>query len=215
MFANLLGNSNSPGLIHDALGEVYRMLQQEEGMFASASDAFLTGEVPTLDLAKQDQDINLGERLVRRLVIEHLTLNPQQDLPISLALISIIHDVERIGDYTKSLAELAQLRPPIMQNGIYADQSREIQAAISPLFATTLEAFKESDEELAREVMEKHRAIKELTDKILQDALADPTSQKDALFYSVGSRFFRRISAHLSNIASSICNAFDQLGRNS
>ncbi|MDP6038779.1 MAG: hypothetical protein QGG64_09530, partial [Candidatus Latescibacteria bacterium] len=185
-----------------------------KSMFASSSNTFLTGETPDIDLSKADKDINLGERLVRRLVIEHLTLNPQQDLPASLALISIIHDVERIGDYTKSLEELSNLRPPIMPNGSYADMCRDIQADITPLFEMTLVALRESDVDTAKTVMQNHRAIKKQTDDLLQTAMKDENIQKDTLFYSVGSRFLRRISAHLSNIASSIPNAFDQLGRN-
>lgn len=214
MLANLLGNTNSPGLIHDALEEVYRMIQQEEGMFEASSNAFLTGEPPQIDLSQKDQDINVGERLVRRLVAEHLALNPHKDLPVSLALISIIHDVERIGDYTKSLSELAEMRPPIMANGNYAGLCREIQAAITPLFTLTLQAVKDSDEHCATEVMQRHRKIKAQTDTILSQAMAETVNQQDALYYTVGSRYLRRTSAHLSNIASSIANPFDQLGRN-
>lgn len=214
MLKNLWGFPKSPGLINDALEEVYRMLEQEKDMFTCAADALITGETPDIDLSKADRDINMGERLVRRLVIEHLTLNPQEDLPVSLALISIIHDVERIGDYTKSLEELANMRPPVMQNGSYADRCRDIQAAITPLFEMTLEALRESDEEIAKNVMQLHLAVKKQTDELLQTAMQDENVQKDALFFSVGSRFLRRISAHLSNIASSIPNAFDQLGRN-
>lgn len=214
MLKNWWGTPKTSGLIQNALEEVYRMLEQEKGMFTCASEALITGRTPDIDLLKADQDINMGERLVRRLVIEHLTLNPQKDLPVSLALISIIHDVERIGDYTKSLEELANMRPPAMQNGAYADRSRNIQTAITPLFEMTLEALRESDEDIAKTVMQLHLGVKTQTDELLQAAMQDENIQKDALFYSVGSRFLRRISAHLSNIASSIPNAFDQLGRN-
>jgi phosphate uptake regulator len=66
-----------------------------------------------MDIAEKDETINVGERMVRRMVAQHLTINPEQDLPSSLVLISIVHDVERIGDYTKGLIELSRFRPPI------------------------------------------------------------------------------------------------------
>ena len=167
-----------------------------------------------MDIAGEDEAINMGERMVRRLVAEHLTINPKQDLPSSLVLISIVHDVERIGDYTKGLIELSRFRPPDLKGGQYADKCAEIGEMIQPMIAQTLDAFRESNADLARKVMARHREVKVLTDDLVETALKDPESGREATFYCIGARILRRISAHLSNIVSGIANPFDLLGRN-
>lgn len=202
------------GLLKDALDETYKMLEQEQAMFAAACDTLLQGKQPEVDISKEDKDINLGERMVRRLVFQHLTVNPEQDLPASLTLIGMVHDIERIGDYTKNLLELSRLTAAVAGEGKYADICTEIRASVEPLLELTLKALKESDADLAREVMRRHLDVKALTDGILEKAIQDPDVHGDAVRFSVASRFLRRISAHLSNIASSIANPFDKLGGN-
>ncbi len=214
MLKAIFGTGKPSGLIHDAFEEIYRMLEQEEGMFQAACDALFTGQEPEVDVAKEDQDINVGERMVRRLVIEHLTVNPKQDLPASLTLVCIVHDVERIGDYTKGLIELSKFRPPSFEEGKYAQMWSEIRKMVEPILAQTLEAFRESDAEIAREVMRRHREVKAKTDALMVAAMQDPDAGRDAILYTGGARILRRISAHLSNIASGIANPFDLLGRN-
>ena len=213
MLKNIFGTGKPSGLIHNALEEIDRMLEQEEGMFRAACDALLSGREPEVDVAEEDKDINVGARMVRRLVIEHLTVNPEQDLPASLTLIGIVHDVERIGDYTKGLIELSKFHSPDFAKGKYAQMWTEIRERVEPILAQTREAFRESDAEIAREVMRHHREAKAKTDLLLETALQDSDAGRDAILYTVGARNLRRISAHLSNIASSIVNPFDLLGR--
>ena len=214
MLRHFWGGSKPGGLINDALEEIYRMLEQEQEMFEAAANALMTGQAPQVDVEKEDEDINVGERMVRRLVFEHLTVNPEQDLPASLTLIGIVHDVERIGDYSKSLLELGRLRPSgLHEGGKYASACDEIRNMIVPMIGQTLKALRESDPDLSEDVMRQHREVKKRTDELLEAAMQDTDVHRDAVLYSVGSRFFRRLSAHLSNIASSIANPFDQLGR--
>jgi phosphate transport system protein len=202
------------GLLKDALEETYGMLEREKAMFAAACDALFSGKTPEVDVSEEDKDINLSERMVRRLVFQHLTVNPEQDLPASLTLIGMVHDIERIGDYTKNMLELAKMKVQDPGEGKYVDICREMRERIDPLLEMTLKAFRESDAELARDVMRQHVEVKQLSDGIIEQAMGDPDVHGDAVRFSVASRFFRRISAHLSNIASSIANPFDKLGGN-
>ena len=214
MLKDIFGTGKSGGLIHNALEEICRMLEQEEIMFRVACDALLSGQEPEMDVVEKDKDINVGERMVRRLVIEHLTVNPEQDLPASLTLIGIVHDVERIGDYTKGLIEFSKFHSPGFAEGKYAQMWSEIREKVEPILTQTREAFRESDAEIAREVMRRHREVKAQTDALMETAMQDPDAGRDAILYTVGTRNLRRISAHLSNIASGIANPFDLLGRN-
>lgn len=202
-------------LIHDAFNEVYGMVQRAEGMFQSACQSLFgePGEVEAAhDVAGMDEDIDYAERVVRRLVFEHLSMNPSQDLTASLVLVSIVHDIERTGDYVKSLSYLST-RPTTDSSS--KERCKSIAGRIRPLFGDTLRALREGNEELAHSVMSEHAVVKADANQFLQDLLSVESEagvSHDALVWSIGAQYLRRISAHLSNIASSVTNPFDRLG---
>ncbi|MCZ6636008.1 MAG: hypothetical protein O7G87_21635, partial [bacterium] len=177
----------------------------------AACDALFEGKDPEIDVVEEDEDIDVGERMVRRLVFQHVNLNPTQDLPASLALLSVVHDVERIGDYAKSLVYLARWRTEETETGEHGVLCGEIREAIAPMVGQTLKALREGDAELAREVMRKSREVKNMTRVLLESLLQDGGEGREAVVCSSAAQYLRRISAHLSNIASSVANPFDQL----
>lgn len=204
-------NPNRTHLIDQAREETIAMMEKAQEVFVIAWGALTEGKDPDR-LAKLDQDINGGERLVRRLVIEHLTLNPEQDLAYSLTLVSIIHDVERLGDYAKSIVELSEwTSKPLPSDGPGAE-CRALYAEILLMFEMSIEGIRNDDEAKASEVMARHREIKSRTDAITAAGL-DGEGSEDVLAVLV-SRYLRRISAHLSNVVSSIVNPFDLISRN-
>lgn len=213
MLKRIWKGEETSGLIRDALEEVYVMLEREESMFRAVCDLLFLGKELTVDILVEDEDINMGERMVRRMVFEHLALNPKRDLPASVSLISVVHDVERIGDYTKSLLELVKWRSDSAAEEKHCPKCSEIRGKIEPLFGITLKAFREGDSELAREVMRRHREIKTQTDVYVESMMRDPDVGREGIVFSFASRFLRRISAHLSNISSSIANPFDRIGK--
>ena len=77
MFRELL-SSRKHSLLYDAIDEVLNMVEKAERMYQEASTGLLDG-APEPDIAREDQDINTGERLVRRLIFEHLLIAPQQE----------------------------------------------------------------------------------------------------------------------------------------
>jgi Na+/phosphate symporter len=146
------------------------------------------------------------------MIFEHLALNPSQDLPASLALISVVHDVERIGDYCKSLIEIGQWSHVCSSDSRYGEMCRNLFTSITPLFPQALEALRESDADLARQVMRQHEEIKAQTDQVFAVAMEDEEANRDTLLHALGARLLRRVSAHLSNVASSVANPLDRLG---
>ena len=208
MFRNLLGQKRT--LVHDAIDEVIKMLERAEGMFGVACGKLLE-EGGDVDIGQSDEDINVGERMVRRMVFQHIMVNPQQDLPAGLSLISIVHDVERIGDYAKSLLELNQWLNLCAAEGRYATMCRDIHGQIMPFFGLTLRALRDSDPDAAREVMKKHLDVKKRTDEVVKVAMEDEDAGRDAVLFTLTSRYLRRVSGHLSNVSSSVVNPLDQL----
>ena len=62
-------------------------------------------------------------------------------------------------------------------------------------------------------MMSRHRGIKERTDALLEKVVGEDSSGYGAVL-AVASRYLRRISAHASNVASSIVNPLDLVSRN-
>jgi phosphate uptake regulator len=208
MFHNLLQGSK-PTLIHDAVEEILHMLEQGHVMF-QASCAALTEGCPPEGGLPQDEDLNVGERLVRRMVFQHLIVNPQQDLSTSVALLSVVHDVERIGDYAKSLVELSRWSTQGSTTPM-AQSCQKLHEMVEPEFVATLKALRDSDEAAARQVMRDHAEVKALTDDILEQAMESDDGSREVLVYAVASRYLRRVSGHLSNVATAVINPIDQL----
>ena len=213
MFKDLMERRKRSALLYRAFEDTDEMLQREERMFRVACDFLFLNREPELDVVHQDEDINTKARIIRMLVLEHLALNPTQDLPASLVLISIVHDLERIGDYSKGLLEVGKVYAEKSRGGKYAQACQEMREMIAPLFGMTRRAFAKSDLEVARVVMERHREIKARSDQIVK-ALSEDREIKanEAVVYTLGARGLRRISAHLSNITSSVTNPFDKIG---
>ena len=212
MFKEIMGREKRRTLVHDAIDEVLDMLTRAERMFGVVCGRMLASEESThADISQDDKEINIEERIVRRMIFEHLTLNPEDDLPASLALISIVHDVERIGDYCKGLIELHQWDALCSGESRYAQMCGDLCKRIAPLFPQTLEAMRESDAELARQVMRRHEEIKGETDQVLSAAMDDAEVNRETLLYTLAARLLRRVSAHLSNVVSSVANPLDRL----
>jgi phosphate uptake regulator len=147
---------------------------------------------------------------VRRMVFQHLVVDPRRDLSTSVALLSIVHDVERIGDYAKSLVELSNWASGDGKSPL-AEQCQQLHTMVEPEFAATLEALSDSDEESARQVMRDHVKVKALTDVVLKQAMETDSGGREVVVYAVASRYLRRVSGHLSNVASVVINPVDQV----
>ncbi|MCZ6633230.1 MAG: hypothetical protein O7G87_07480, partial [bacterium] len=76
MLKALFGSKTTSDLLNDALDETYSMLEREAAMFEAACDALFEGKDPEIDVVEEDEDIDVGERMVRRLVFQHVNLNP-------------------------------------------------------------------------------------------------------------------------------------------
>ena len=212
MFREILNSKKRRTLVYDAIDEMMEMLTRAQKMFGTVCRRMISADdLPRDDVSQDDRELNIEERIVRRMVFEHLTLNPETDLPASLALISIVHDVERIGDYCKGLIELHQWDALCSGESRYAQMCGDLCKRIAPLFPQTLEAMRESDAELARQVMRRHEEIKGETDQVLSAAMDDAEVNRETLLYTLAARLLRRVSAHLSNVVSSVANPLDRL----
>jgi phosphate uptake regulator len=210
MLQRLFGTSAQSGLVESAFEEFSAMLAQAAKMHDLAMEAFFDNKPLEVDLEEMDDAIDEGEGAVRRAVLQHLSLSPAKDLVASLVLISMVQDAERIGDFTRGLGNFPRLaKHPV--GGPFAEELRSINERVRPLFDRCERAFRTDVAEDARAVVEAHIGIKAELTKYIASVADSDLSADMAIVYAFTARNVMRISAHLSNIASSVVQPFDRI----
>lgn len=199
--------SHKEDLLDRAVGEFNGMLQSLSKMYVQAMQFVWTydGTQDMKPLYKQDIQINQAERHIRKMIVEHLTFQPGKGVNQSLALMSIVKDAERIGDYCKNLAEVAEHHHSRFSEDAYTIHLKALQKKIESMFDATLRCFRDSDKKIAETVHEMEKDLgKECEDFVQQMMDSTDLSVAPAIAYTLIARFFKRIVGHLGNITTSV-----------
>jgi len=203
--------------MHRAYQRSFEMLDITLSMYEEARESLRKrddNEV-NLQVKETDKKVNSYEREVRRMVFNHLAVQGTADLPAGLALISIIIDIERIGDYTKNMVELALDHPGLLHGGEFEGEIVRIEEALRDNFVQTRKCFEEEDADMALELLEKYAWVNDACDQILVDVVKEKDKNikpGDAAALVLYTRWLKRINSHLRNITTSVVNPFDRIG---
>ena len=133
-----------------------------------------------------------------------------------LVLVSVVIDIERIGDYTKNIYDLAVNHPQILDGSSLESRLSKVESASISLFETSIDAFKNQDIEKSRELMTLYKgSISEQCESITRDIISGDLSDIDVgkgTAVAMYARYLKRISAHSRNLISSIVNPFERIG---
>ena len=151
-----------------------------------------------------DRKVNTLEREIRKRIVEHLSLQPSVDVPACLLMMSVVKDSERIGDYCKNLYEVTELLEKPLNIDKFRQLFNDLDKEIIEEFKKTRDAFQNSDEELARDVLNIERTIVKRCDEILKKLASSQLETNEAVCFVLIARYFKRIAAHLANIGSSV-----------
>ena len=213
MFKEFFVHWRKKDLLHQALEDAYIMMAQAAEMFKFARDVLFEKQKEGMDIYRQDRIINKYEIDIRRKVLEHLSVNPREDLTASLILTSVVIDIERIGDFSKNIVELASMYPEALVGKKYIPKLLEMSRKVEEFFKLTEEAFKEADVEKGKLVMAEHAKIACTCDSMLEELVKDTEIPgRKAIVCALLTRYLKRISAHLKSIASSVVNPFQRIG---
>jgi phosphate uptake regulator len=217
MLKELVELFRKESLLKQAFNRSQEMLREDQEMFLAATRSLREHDDARIDIDiyAKDQLINAYEREVRRNVLAHLTIAGSKNLQAGLVLVSVVIDIERIGDLTKNIVELALHHPGKLTTGIHEKAIKKIETTVKTMFALLIEALPTTDADKAREVMSEHWWISRRCDEILNTLIThtDPGLPcSEAVTTALYIRFLKRISAHLMNIASSVVNPFDRIG---
>ena len=217
MFREILNLFHRDNLLKQALDESYIMLEIDREMVKESIYSLRKRDTSELkiDVAKKDLMINEYEKEVRKKVLTHLAISGVQDLTPGLVLVSIIIDIERIGDYTKNIVELATNHPAKLDGSIFEQDLSNIEEQLISMFDRLIAAAKNSDSETGRAIMNEASAITKKADNwvfMLTKGQGTPEDSCDAICLALYIRHLKRICAHLRNIATSIVNPFHRIG---
>jgi len=207
----------SETLLDKAVSTTLKMMDSDHKMYLASCTTLRetdTAELP-FDIRKMDRKINKYLREVRRNVLTHLTIAGTQNIVPGLILVSIVIDVERIGDYTKNISELAIMHPDHLKGGPFEDDVQKMENTIKDLFPRVINVLTEQDVEDASAILDMEDETGKTADQIVESIISKKgkgLKVDDAVCLSLYVRHLKRVNAHLTNIASSIVNPFPRIG---
>ena len=196
-------------LVNDSLETSKLMFIESKNTFRKPDDDM--GSV----VEKQDKLINKAERSVRKNVLKHLAISGGDHAVSALVLTSIIIDIERIGDYSKNIVNLAAQDRQKPELGSCEQDLDKIEQAIENTFERLQVILTDDQDSDAEKVVEEYAWINPMIDEYVNRLVAgdmDNLSAGDAVTLVLYLRYLKRIFSHLRNIATSVFRPFHKIG---
>jgi len=192
--------------------QVQRMVNDARHTFDLALSAVTGGAVETVadEIRETDRQINATEVEIRRALLVHASVHGGIDTPEVLALMNMIKDLERIGDYNKNIFDLAE-------EGVSFTESSELETIlslrdeVSSRISLMGEILSVRDEERARTYIERGDEMRKDFDRRVNELLHSTEAAVTAVPKALLFRFLKRVSAHSSNVVSAVVMPVDQL----
>jgi len=212
-FKSLLDLFKEDNWSNKLVGGITEILELAAAMFAHTSAVIVDGAPdtdPQVNIYDRDQRINKLERKIRRRVVSRLSVgNDARDVPSALIFMNVVKDGERLGDYIKNLHEVAEMMPENPDRELYRKWLAGSTAAITGLFQTTRDGFVGSDEALAGQVIKTAKAAGREMETAIRDITDSDLATRDAVCLVLVLRFYKRLVAHMSNIATTVVMPLD------
>ena len=219
IFREIVNLWKSEDLLSQAWDESYKMMMLSNEIFTQAIKYLREGEnKDTIKaLKKRDVEINIFQRDVRRKVVTHYAISQDiDDLPNGLVLLNMVVDVERVGDYTKNILDLALNHPNIIKSEEFSEDLYHVEQEVISRFSKTLEAIHTQDADVARSMMLTYKeTLTSVSDDIVNGCISGEITLGDeskTVSLALYARYLKRIGAHLKNITTVLINPFDAVG---
>ena len=208
MFKELIDALRQRPLLGQMWSEMEEMLGDAVDMYRPIAGVLAGREKLTRathdSVYETDKRINHLQRKIRKQLVEHLSMAPGSDVPISLVLMSITKDAERLGDYCKNLLEVAEAMERPVGEGKRGQEVCALLDDVGSLFEPIAASTVNSDREAAEEAVGRGRELASRCDALIDDLLSDELPTREAVLVTLTARYLKRIALHLTNIASSV-----------
>jgi phosphate uptake regulator len=208
MFRELLSIFRSKNVLAEMGENFARMLQLAQEMTLSAGAVFFGKKISQQDrdhLYQQDIRVNQSERSIRKQVVTHLSIQGNRlDVPYCLLLMSLVKDVERMGDYAKNILELADFGPDPFPDNEAVRELQAIRQGVEDLFEAALEILSSSESDQALRLLREGREIAQRSDVLIESVARANFDASTTTALVLGTRYYKRIGGHLLNVVSSV-----------
>lgn len=190
-----------------------RMFADDRHAFDLAMSTLLGGAAPHsvgAELRATDHRVNEAEREIRRELVVHASVHGSIDTPAILIYMSIVKDVERIGDYAKNLYDLAA-DGARLENAPDADALTRLQFDISALISEAGDVFGARDPDRARELLMQGDQLLDDFDARVSQLVRGDDQGPEAVARALAYRYLKRIVAHMMNVLSAVVMPIDRL----
>ena len=219
VFKDLVTIWNSEDSLSQAWTSSNEMLHLSHEMFTDSVKALRSGEKNKVikSIKLRDEEINQYHRDIRKKVVTHYSVSKDvTNINSGLVLINMVVDIERVGDYTKNILDLAKYYPKKLRSEKISEDLRIIEQAVIERFQNTVNAVEEMDEIAAKELIKSYRSdLGKLSDNLVASSISGDLKIGEEHMASsmvLYARYLKRIGAHLKNITSVVINPFESIG---
>jgi phosphate uptake regulator len=219
VFKDLVNIWKSEDSLSQAWTSSNEMLTLSHEMFVDSVNALRSGEKNKVikSIKQRDTDINEYHRDIRKKVVTYYSISKDvTNIHSGLVLINMVVDIERLGDYTKNILDLAKHHPEKLISENISDDLRVIEKAVIGRFGDTIRAVEKMDEEIAKDLIKSYRNdLGKLSDSLVASSISGNLQigeEHKASSMVLYARYLKRIGAHLKNITSVVVNPFESVG---
>ena len=161
---------------------------------------------------KTDAEVNELERIIRRSLTTHLSIpGNNADAPYSLLLMSLVKDVERLGDYAKNLSEIIEIRPAPLPTGTEFSELMMVRRRVELAYQACANVVLSSRKGEAIELIRQGRETARRCDSLIVTIGESDYDAATTTAFILGTRYYKRINAHVLNVLSSVVMPLDKI----
>jgi phosphate uptake regulator len=165
------------------------------------------GDVPAAsvndELRSTDKMVNRVEREIRQELVVHASVVGGIEIPTVLVYMSIVKDIERVGDYAKNLIDIA-LDGVTFDDAPDAEEWRRLAAEVSQIIADAAEIFHARDATKARVILSRGDAMLDDFDDKVSALVKGEDQRTQAVARALAYRYIKRVVAHLVNLLTAV-----------
>jgi phosphate uptake regulator len=162
------------------------------------------------ELRSTDRKVNELEREIRRELLVHSSVFGGIDTPAILVYMSIVKDIERVGDYAKNLLDLA-LDGANLSTTPDAAEWQRLRIEVASYIADAGEAFKLRNAQQSRQLLTRGDRLLDAFDNGVSALVRDDEPGTQSVARALTHRYLKRVVAHLMNVLSAVVMPLDKL----
>jgi phosphate uptake regulator len=200
-------------LIKHAQGTLMEMLADDRHSFDIATSALLDGAAPAVvgpDLARTDHRVNEAQRTIRRELVVHISVRGTSQVTAVLTYMSVVKDVERIGDYAKNIYDVAALGADL-SGAPDREELVGFRDRISVMITEAARAFADEDLDESSALIAEGDAMQDRFDAKVSELVTSEEPGREAVPRVLLFRYYKRIVGHLMNLLSAVVMPVDRL----